>query len=114
MTIQPTYQKVCASADLAPGTVVALTVEDIPIALVRTENDEYFAVHDECSHQLIALSEGDVYDCSLECTLHGSRFDLRTGEPTCRPATKPVPVFPVEVRDGDVYISLVPSNGIEP
>ena len=54
----------------------------------------------------IALSEGEVDGCTLECWLHGSRFDLRTGEPTGLPATEPVPVYPVEIRDGDVYVSL--------
>src|SRR6185503_6109093 len=103
MTINQTFQRVCPASDIAPGTVIAVTVEDIPLALVRSEDDEFFAIYDECSHQLVALSDGDVYDCSLECSLHGSCFDLRTGEPTSRPATQPVPVYPVEVRDGDIY-----------
>jgi 3-phenylpropionate/trans-cinnamate dioxygenase ferredoxin subunit len=103
-----------ATTDIAPGTVVAVTVDDIPIALVRTEDDEYFAVYDECSHHQIALSEGEVDDSTLECSLHGSRFDLRTGQPTDKPAIKPVPVYPVEVRDGAIYVSLAPSNGVHP
>ena len=49
-------------------------------------------------------------DCTLECWLHGSRFDLKTGEPTGLPATVPVKVYPVEIRDGDVYLSLTPKN----
>jgi 3-phenylpropionate/trans-cinnamate dioxygenase ferredoxin component len=42
----------------------------------------------------------------VECWLHGSCFDLRTGDPTGPPATKPVPVYPVKVEDGEVYVSL--------
>ncbi len=68
--------------------------------------------YDECSHAAVALSEGEVDGCTLECWLHGSRFDLRTGEPTGLPATEPVPVYPVEIRDGDIYVSLTPSNGV--
>ena len=34
------------------------------------------------------LSEGEVDDCTVECWLHGSRFDLRTGKPTGLPATE--------------------------
>lgn len=112
MTIDTTYQRACAITDIAPGSVTAVTVGDVPIALVRTEDDEFFAIYDECSHQLVALSQGEVDECTLECTLHGSRFDLRTGQPIEKPATDLVPVFPVEVRDGDVFVSLVPSNGI--
>jgi 3-phenylpropionate/trans-cinnamate dioxygenase ferredoxin component len=114
VTTDLTFQRVGATADIAPGTVVAVTVEDTPIAVVRTEDDEYFAVYDECSHEQIALSEGDVDGCTLECWLHGSRFDLRTGDPTGKPAIKPVPVYPVEIRDGDIYVSLAPSNGVHP
>ncbi|MGE5827503.1 MAG: non-heme iron oxygenase ferredoxin subunit [Micromonosporaceae bacterium] len=114
MTADLTFQRICAVTDITPGTVVSVTVDDTPIAVVRTDDDEYFAVYDECSHEQIALSEGDVDDCTLECWLHGSRFDLRTGLPTSKPAVKPVPVYPVEVRDGDVYISLAPSNGVRP
>ena len=55
------------------------------------------------------VSEG----CTLECWLHGSRFDLRTGNPTGLPATVPVPVYPVEIRDGFVFVSLTPRNGVE-
>ena len=114
MIAEPTYQRVCATADIAPGTVAAVTVGAIPIALVCTRDGEYFAVHDECSHLRVALSGGEVHDRTLECSLHGSRFDLRTGQPTGEPATRAVPVFPVAVRDGVVYVSPSPSNGVDP
>ena len=65
------------------------------------------AVYDECSHASIPLSEGEIDGCTLECWLHGSRFDLRTGQPTGLPATEPVPVYPVEIRDGWIYVSGV-------
>lgn len=36
----------------------------------------------------------------------GARSDLRTGRPTGLPATEPVPVCPVEIRDGGVYLDI--------
>ena len=45
-----------------------------------------------------ALARARSTSCTLECWLHGSRFDLRTGKPTGLPATEPVATFPVEVR----------------
>ena len=83
----------------------AREVDGTPIAVVHADDDNFYAVHDECSHAAVALSEGEVDGCTLECWLHGSRFDLRTGEPTGLPATEPVPVYPVEIRDGDIYVS---------
>ena len=89
------------------------------LAIAR-HGDEVFAVEDICSHAAVALSEGEVDDCTVECWLHGSRFDLRTGKPTGLPATEPVATFPVEVRanpDGtsDVYVDITTTlNGVTP
>ena len=52
------------------------------------------------------LSEGEVYGHTIECWLHGSCFDVRTGVPTGPPATVPVPVYPVKTEDGDVYVAV--------
>ena len=63
----------------------------------------------------VALSEGEVGDCQIECWLHGSMFDLRTGKPTNLPATEPVATFPIEVRGTDVYVDTETTlNGVTP
>jgi 3-phenylpropionate/trans-cinnamate dioxygenase ferredoxin component len=67
-----------------------------------------FAIHDVCSHADVPLSDGEVDDCEIECWLHGSRFDLRTGKPTGPPATTPVPVYPVRVDGDDVLVDRQP------
>ncbi len=108
--------RICSTEDVPKGSVVRAEAHGTDIAIVHTEcpdgNSAYYAIRDECSHAAVALSEGEVAGCTLECWLHGSRFDLRTGEPTGLPATEPVPVYPVEIRDGDIYLSLTPSNGV--
>ena len=63
-------------------------------------------VADECTHAEVPLSEGDVENGTVECWMHGSRFDLRTGAPTGLPATEPVQVFPVRVDGDDVYVAV--------
>ena len=108
------FELVGPADEVAKGSVISAEVDGIDIAIVHADDDQFYAVYDECSHAAVALSEGEVDGCTLECWLHGSRFDLRTGEPTGLPATEPVPVYPVEIRDGDVYVSLVPSNGVNP
>ncbi|MFI6757635.1 non-heme iron oxygenase ferredoxin subunit [Micromonospora sp. NPDC050397] len=106
--------RICAAEELPKGAVVRAEVDGTEIALVHADDDAFYAIRDECSHASVALSEGELDGCTLECWLHGSRFDLRTGEPSGLPATEPVPVYPVEVRDGDVFVSLTPSNGVTP
>ncbi|MDI6105389.1 non-heme iron oxygenase ferredoxin subunit [Actinoplanes sp. NEAU-A12] len=108
------FENVGPVADVAKGAVLQVEVNGVEVAIVHTDDDEFYAIRDECSHASVALSEGEVDGCTLECWLHGSRFDLRTGEPSGPPAIEPVPVFPVEIRDGDIYVSTSPSNGVEP
>jgi 3-phenylpropionate/trans-cinnamate dioxygenase ferredoxin subunit len=109
-----TFQRVGPAADVAKGAVLPVEVGGIDIALVHADDDNFYAVRDECSHATVPLSEGEVEGCALECWLHGSRFDLRTGQPSGPPAFTPVATFPVEIRDGDIYVSTTPSNGVNP
>ena len=91
--------------DLPEAVGVPVDVDGVQVAVVRIGTSVY-AIQDKCSHQDVPLSEGsvDVFECSIECIKHGSMFDLRTGEPLCLPATRPVPVYKAVVRDGDVVV----------
>ena len=104
--------RVCSTDDVPKGSALSADIDGTAVAVVHADDDNFYAVHDECSHAAVPLSEGEVDGRTLECWLHGSRFDLRTGEPTGLPATEPVPVYPVEIRDGEIYVSLTPSNGV--
>ncbi len=98
------FTRACLLADIPSGQALAVTVGDVKIALVR-DGETVYAIKDACSHADVALSEGEVSGCTLECWLHGSQFDLRTGEPLSPPATAAVPIYPTRVRtDGDEAI----------
>lgn len=99
------YVKVCALSALADDTALHVEIDRTPVCIVRSQG-EVTALLDECTHAEVALSDGDVEDGTVECWLHGSRFDLRTGAPTGLPATQPVPVFPVRIDRGDVYVAV--------
>ena len=106
-------ERACAVAEVPTDEALGVVVGDVEIAIARA-GDEFFAVRDECTHAAVPLSEGEVADCTVECWLHGSTFDLRTGKPTCLPATEPVATFPIEVRGEDVYVdSTTTLNGVE-
>jgi len=97
--------RACALSDLDDGKPLGVEVDDEPVVLVR-QGDDVHALRDECSHATLNLSEGEVTKKGIECWLHGSCFDLRTGQPSSLPATEPVDVFPVEIRDGDVFVDV--------
>jgi len=114
-----TYLRACTLAEVPEDEALGVTLGRFDVALAR-HGDEFFAVENLCSHAAVALSEGEVAhsdsgDCTVECWLHGSRFDLRTGKPTGLPATEPIATFPVEVRDGDLYVDTSTTlNGVTP
>jgi 3-phenylpropionate/trans-cinnamate dioxygenase ferredoxin subunit len=99
------FVRVCALDDLVDSSPLRVEVGGLGVAMIRTD-EEVFAIEDECSHGAVPLSEGDVEGCTVECFLHGSCFDLRTGKPTGPPATEPVPVFPVRIDGPDVLIDI--------
>ncbi|KRA32816.1 MULTISPECIES: non-heme iron oxygenase ferredoxin subunit [unclassified Nocardioides] len=108
------FERACALADVPADEALAVTIDRYDVAIARN-GDEVFALQDLCSHAAVSLSEGEVADCTIECWLHGSTFDLRTGKPTTFPATEPVATFPVEIRDGDVYVDVESTlNGVTP
>jgi 3-phenylpropionate/trans-cinnamate dioxygenase ferredoxin component len=107
------FLRACALSEVAEGGSLAVEVGGEPVAVIRTEG-EVFAVRDVCSHAQIALTEGDVDGYTIECWLHGSCFDVRTGKPTNLPATEPVPVYPVKVEGDDVLVSIEESSVVHP
>jgi 3-phenylpropionate/trans-cinnamate dioxygenase ferredoxin subunit len=96
------FEKVAELSALADNMPHRADVDGVPITVVKV-GDDVHAIHDTCSHQEFSLAEGMIWDCAIECDLHGSMFDLRTGAPSSLPATTPVPVFAVRI-DGDAVL----------
>jgi 3-phenylpropionate/trans-cinnamate dioxygenase ferredoxin component len=97
---------VCASAELLPGEMKTVwdEVTDTPI-VVFNRDGEFYALEDRCSHEDYELSPGD-YDAAagtIECLLHGARFDIRDGRPLCAPAYSAVAKFPVKLEHDGVW-----------
>jgi 3-phenylpropionate/trans-cinnamate dioxygenase ferredoxin subunit len=99
------YLRACAVADVADESAIAVELDDVPVCIAKTEG-EVFAIADVCSHADVALSDGEVENGTVECWLHGSRFDLRSGRPTGLPATHPVPIYPVKIDGDDIYVAV--------
>jgi 3-phenylpropionate/trans-cinnamate dioxygenase ferredoxin subunit len=105
-------EKVCAASELVLNQAKKVVVGGVPIALVLDAAGEIHAIGDTCTHGDISLSEGFVEDNTLECWAHGSKFELTTGKPLTLPAFEPVPVFSVDVVDGDIFIDPTVTKAI--
>ncbi len=100
---------VAAVEELAPGEPRLVDVEGTPVCLVNVDGTVH-AVHDICTHAMESLSGGWVDGDTIECPRHGATFSLETGDVLSPPATRPLPVFKVEVRDGRVLLDPTPSH----
>jgi 3-phenylpropionate/trans-cinnamate dioxygenase ferredoxin subunit len=109
-----TAQLACDVAQVAVGSALRVQLAGangpVEVAVVRDEDGELHAISDICSHGQVSLSDGEVDGCTIECWLHGSRFDLRTGKPLSPPAVRPVPVYRLTV-DGERVLVDVDANG---
>jgi 3-phenylpropionate/trans-cinnamate dioxygenase ferredoxin component len=99
------WTAVCKLSELKDESALGVTIGAEPVCVARSEGKVY-ALRDVCSHAEIALSEGEVEDGTIECWLHGSRFDLATGLPTGLPANRPVTTYPVKVEGDDVLVAI--------
>ena len=104
MTVPEGFRRACGLEDVPEQGALRVEFDDIEVAIVRSDGQLY-AIEDVCSHAEVALSEGDVEGTTIECWMHGSCFDLRSGAPTGPPATEPVDVFGVQVIEGVVYVN---------
>ena len=99
------FVRVCRVAEVAPESAIPVEIGGTELAIVHSDG-QFYAIADECSHASIPLSEGDVGQGEIECYLHGSRFDLRTGQPTGLPATEPVVIYRCSVQGDDVLVDV--------
>jgi 3-phenylpropionate/trans-cinnamate dioxygenase ferredoxin component len=104
-----TFERVCSFSEVPEDGSLRVELPDVDVAIVNFDGQVY-AIEDVCSHAEVALTDGEVEEFdgapTIECALHGSCFDLRTGEPTNLPATEPVPVYPVRVEGDDVLVDV--------
>ena len=85
--------------EVKPGKMLCVVHGNQRIMLANVDGTIH-AVDDMCSHEDASLSTGSLKGDCVKCPLHGSRFDLNTGEPLDEPAYEPIRVYPVKI-DGD-------------
>jgi len=99
------YTRACSLQELPEQGTFGVEVNGAPLVIIRSEGEVY-ALDEFCTHEEVSLVDGEIYDHTVECWLHGSCFDLRSGKPTGTPATKPITTYPVRLDGGDVYVAV--------
>jgi nitrite reductase/ring-hydroxylating ferredoxin subunit len=91
------------AVEVPEGEVRYYDVDGVHVALCNVDGD-FYAIDDTCTHQDASLADGWLDGCAVECPLHASCFDLRTGKVSGPPAKKPVRTHRVVVQDGMLYV----------
>ena len=96
-------ERIIVIDELQTGQRRSVFVDDIPALVIRLTDDSWHVIEDVCTHDGQPLTNGEISDGSIACPRHAARFDLRSGKALCMPATEPIRVFRVEIRDGAIW-----------
>jgi nitrite reductase/ring-hydroxylating ferredoxin subunit len=97
------FVKVAETKDIQPSTMKAVDLASERVCIVNIEGI-YYAIGNVCTHVGGPLDEGTLEGYEVECPWHGSKFDVRTGEPTKPPARQAVPKCEVKVEDNNILV----------
>ena len=100
--------RVCDMADLAGRLGVVARLSDLPIGPVAMYHfsGQVYAVQDVCPHAGARLSEGALEGAIITCPLHGSQFDVRSGERVRGPSDAHIDAYQVVVEGGVAYLEF--------
>jgi metal-sulfur cluster biosynthetic enzyme/nitrite reductase/ring-hydroxylating ferredoxin subunit len=102
----PEFEQVASVDEVQPGGRLSVFVDDIPVLLLQHDDGTYAAVEDVCTHDGQPLTDGPVSAGEITCPRHGARFDLRTGQAKCMPATEAVPIYDVKIEGNGIWLKL--------
>src|SRR6185503_3137494 len=103
--VETAQRKRVASLDeLEEKGRIVVGVEGNTVCLLL-EGGEVHAIDNRCPHMGFPLHRGTVQDGILTCHWHHARFDLCSGG-TFDQWADDLRSFPVELRDGDVWVDL--------
>jgi len=100
-----TFTKVGSEIDFLYDRMVGIQASGREILVAKVKG-RYYAVGDICTHNGCRLSGGRIRDGQIRCPCHGSAFDPATGKVLQGPAERPVPVYPIKVENGSIWVSV--------
>lgn len=99
-----TFHKVANVNDVLPGSVKAVQIGSLSIAICNVDG-KFYAVEDVCTHDGARLDVGELSGCEIECPRHGARFDVTSGKVLCLPAVTPLSTYDVDIRGSEIWVA---------
>lgn len=100
------WKFVCKFKDIKSGEMLALSINDKNILIIKDKKNKIYAISNLCSHGDVPLSEGQLNDNLIECWGHGGTFDIRTGNAESLPVVDDIPVFATKVEKSNIYVDI--------
>jgi 3-phenylpropionate/trans-cinnamate dioxygenase ferredoxin component len=102
------FVKIASVGDLAPGKMKCFEIGGQRVLLAHVDG-HFYATADTCTHEDASLSAGSLRGELVRCSLHGSRFNVRTGKVLEEPAEHDLKTYPVRVEGDSILIDLTSS-----
>ena len=99
------FQTVAKLEEIPDGGMRQVIAHGDPVGVYRV-GEKVYAISDICTHEETFLTEGEFEpdELEIECPLHGSRFNVETGDVRILPAIKPVATYQIKIEDGLVLV----------
>jgi 3-phenylpropionate/trans-cinnamate dioxygenase ferredoxin component len=106
---ESTWVRVARSGQVPEGYVRRFFADGVELAVARLGGSVY-ATSNYCTHLDCLLSSGKLVDDGIQCSCHGSVFDLQSGEPIYPPATVPIKTFPTRESSAEIFVAITASD----
>jgi nitrite reductase (NADH) small subunit len=103
-SIEYKEMKIGSVAEIPDGERKIVEVEGISIGVFHYHGD-WYALRNSCLHRSGPVCTGSLKDGILTCPWHGYQYDVTNGEFLLDSSAK-LEMFPVEIRDGDIYLRV--------
>ncbi len=97
------FVTVARVGEIPEGGVKVVRLDDQPVAVFHIDG-EYYAIDDLCTHDGGPLAEGRLEGEVIECPRHGAKFNVKTGDVLCLPATAPIPTYEVRIEGDEIKV----------
>lgn len=99
------FVEAAKAGELPLGRMKCVNIGGRRILLANVEG-RFYAADDTCTHEEASLSTGFLKGELVKCPLHGSRFNVRTGEALEEPAEANLRIYPVRLEGERILIGL--------
>jgi len=103
LTNEEDFVKIAHINDIQPLQMKVFQFDDEEVCVVNVDG-KYYAINNICTHEGGPLADGKLEGYEVECPWHGSKFDIRNGQPTKPPAVRAVPKYEVKIEGNNILV----------